>query len=150
MADEVTGITIWRSEVVGPAAVLNGSARLQYYDAIFAYVFEGVEPEFTGRQADVLKAFWDTTKHQLDLSMTKRRAGRAGGLQKASNAQAKAKQNASKALPKDKDKDKDKDNITPLTPLAKGGPGEGAAEEVEDDYFGVGPGIRVDHPGDDR
>ena len=69
--------------------MLSDADRLAYYDALFDYGFDGIEPELTGIPA----AMFLLTKPNLDKSISKSEAGAVGGTSKP---EAKRKQTLSK------------------------------------------------------
>ncbi len=103
--EDVSKITIWRSyfEKVWD---MPDKDRLQYYDAVFRFVFCGEEPQFTGRNRGFLDVIWSTARPNLETSLKKQEAGRKGGKaeakQTASKSEANAKQDASKTQAKAK------------------------------------------------
>ena len=82
-------LRIWHSYIEA-ARMLSDADRLAYYDALFDYGFDGIEPELTGIPA----AMFLLTKPNLDKSISKSEAGAVGG---ASKPEAKRKQTLSKA-----------------------------------------------------
>ena len=82
-------LRIWHSYIEA-ARMLSDADRLAYYDALFDYGFDGIEPELTGIPA----AMFLLTKPNLDKSISKSEAGAIGG---ASKPEAKRKQTLSKA-----------------------------------------------------
>lgn len=81
-------LRIWHSYIEA-ARMLSDADRLAYYDALFDYGFDGIEPELTGIPA----AMFLLTKPNLDKSISKSEAGAIGG---ASKPEAKRKQTLSK------------------------------------------------------
>lgn len=81
-------LRIWHSYIEA-ARMLSDADRLAYYDALFDYGFDGIEPELTGIPA----AMFLLTKPNLDKSISKSEAGAIGG---ASKTEAKRKQTLSK------------------------------------------------------
>lgn len=81
-------LKLWRSYIEA-ARHLPDADRLAYYDALFDYGFDGIEPELDGIPA----AMFILTKPNLDKSIAKSEAGSAGG---ASKPQANGKQTQSK------------------------------------------------------
>lgn len=81
-------LRIWHSYIEA-ARMLSDADRLAYYDALFDYGFDGIEPELTGIPA----AMFLLTKPNLDKSISKSEAGAVGG---ASKPEAKRKQTLSK------------------------------------------------------
>lgn len=81
-------LRIWHSYIEA-ARMLSDADRLAYYDALFDYGLDGIEPELTGIPA----AMFLLTKPNLDKSISKSEAGAVGG---ASKPEAKRKQTLSK------------------------------------------------------
>ena len=81
-------LRIWHSYIEA-ARMLSDADRLAYYDALFDYGFDGIEPELTGIPA----AMFLLTKPNLDKSISKSEAGAIGGTSKT---EAKRKQTLSK------------------------------------------------------
>lgn len=81
-------LRIWHSYIEA-ARMLSDADRLAYYDALFDYGFDGIEPELTGIPA----AMFLLTKPNLDKSISKSEAGAIGG---ASKPEEKSKQTLSK------------------------------------------------------
>lgn len=81
-------LRIWHSYIEA-ARMLSDADRLAYYDALFDYGFDGIEPELDGIPA----AMFLLTKPNLDKSISKSEAGAIGG---ASKPEAKRKQTLSK------------------------------------------------------
>lgn len=83
---------------------LDDEKRLAFYDAIMAYAFDGIEPEFTG----IMNAVWNLTKPNVDASIKYCKAGAKGGKKGASNPPSNpSKSKAETPLPTEKEKEKD-------------------------------------------
>ena len=83
-------ITIFREQYEA-ISKLPVAIQGKVYKALMDYNFSGSIPKLDG----VAQLAFDLIKAGLDVSLSKQRAGQAGGKQKSSRTQAEAKQNAS-------------------------------------------------------
>lgn len=93
-------ITLFR-EQYDALSKLPANVQGKVYKALMDYNFAGVMPKLDG----VASLAFDLIKAGLDVSLSKQKAGQAGGYQKASNSVADSKQDASKSLADEESKD---------------------------------------------
>lgn len=74
MAEKVTKFSFFES-FYDAASDLDDGSRLALYDAICAYAFEGVEPDFKG----VMSTIWKLVKPNIDSSVNGQKTGGKGG-----------------------------------------------------------------------
>lgn len=86
-------ITLFR-EQYDALSKLPANVQGKVYKALMDYNFTGGLPKLDG----VASLAFDLIKAGLDVSLSKQKAGQAGGYQKASNSVADSKQDASKSL----------------------------------------------------
>lgn len=93
-------ITLFR-EQYDALSKLPVSIQGKVYKALMDYNFTGVVPKLDG----TAQLAFDLIKAGLDVSLSKQRAGQAGGYQKANNSLAESKQDSSKSLADEDSKD---------------------------------------------
>lgn len=93
-------ITLFR-EQYDALSKLPVSIQGKVYKALMDYNFTGIVPKLDG----TAQLAFDLIKAGLDVSLSKQKAGQAGGYQKASNSLAESKQDSSKSIADEDSKD---------------------------------------------
>ncbi len=93
-------ITLFR-EQYDALSKLPVSIQGKVYKALMDYNFTGIVPKLDG----TAQLAFDLIKAGLDVSLSKQKAGQAGGYQKASKSLAESKQDSSKSLADEDSKD---------------------------------------------